>query len=109
LFCTRDCKKAAQAWVEGRTKLDAKGYVLIKVPSDTPGVFQSDGQPWMFEHRWVMQKRLGRPLRDTETIHHKNGNKQDNADENLELWNGKSHPKGVRPGDYHCPGCRCFD
>lgn len=107
LFCSRACKKAAQAWAVGRTKLDAKGYVLIKVEPGTPGVFASDRQPWMFEHRYVMQLKLGRPMKDYETVHHVNGNRSDNRLENLELWL-RPHRDGIRASDYHCPGCRCF-
>lgn len=107
LFCQRTCKQQSQAWPVGATKLDAKGYQLIKVPLDTPGIFDRK-QPWMFEHRWVMQEALGRPLTDDEHVHHINGKKTENRIENLELW-AKVHPSGVRVGEYHCPGCRCFD
>jgi hypothetical protein len=75
--------------------LDPKGYVVIKVAPGTPGVFGSKQQPWMFEHRHVMQQMLGRPLLPSETVHHLNGNKQDNSEGNLELW-ATRHPCGVR-------------
>jgi HNH endonuclease len=44
-----------------------------------------------YEHRLVVEKRLGRKLTRAEHVHHKNEQKKDNADENLEVKTAKDH------------------
>jgi HNH endonuclease len=58
----------------------------------------------VLEHRYIMEQNLGRPLRDgknsekRETVHHKNGVRNDNRLENLELWVG-DHGLGQKVED----------
>lgn len=54
----------------------------------------------VFEHREVMEEIIGRPLMPHERVHHRNGKRDDNRPENLELWTGvgqsKKDPHGAR-------------
>lgn len=55
-------------------------------------------QVWVYEHRLVMERELGRELLPGENVHHLNGDRFDNEPSNLELWS-TSQPHGQRVAD----------
>lgn len=71
------------------------GYAFVKRPGNPEA---RKGGGWGAEHRVVMADVLGRALFRDETPHHRNGVRDDNRPENLELWSS-SQPPGQRVAD----------
>lgn len=80
-------------WKGGRVKMSG-GYVAVAVPADDPMACMRLSTGYVPEHRLVVARSLGRPLRKDETVHHIDGDKTNNALENLQLRYG-GHGKGV--------------
>jgi hypothetical protein len=71
------------------------GYIQLSAHWDHPNASERGR---ILEHVKVMSDTLGRPLLPGENVHHKNGVRDDNRPENLELW-VTSQPSGQRPDD----------
>ncbi len=80
---------SANNWQGGRRNV--RGYIMVYSPAHP----NRNANKCVYEHRLVMEQSLGRHLLPSEVVHHKNGIKDDNRIENLELFtsNGE-HCKG---------------
>lgn len=63
-----------------------------------PGHPRAGRGTYVFEHIVVAEQLLGRYLVDGESVHHRNGIRDDNRPENLELWT-RPQPSGIRVSD----------
>ena len=75
------------AWKGG--KHITNGYVFVSITKDSPYSSMAVSNGYVLEHRLVMAQHLKRPLEPHETVHHINGDTQDNRIENLQLRHGK--------------------
>lgn len=99
-FCNHSCQGKWQgehrhgennpSWKGGRV-YDGKGYVKTYSP-DHPN---KSNDRYVYEHRLVMEKMIGRYLLSREIVHHKNGVKDDNRPENLQLFGSTSEHRRV--------------
>ena len=92
------------------TRMHTKGVLTARYQRPTgEGTLTGDGYIVFVRHvagrkvrirrcRLVMERHLGRELRPDETVHHKNGDRQDDRPKNLEVWTSR-HPKGQRVED----------
>lgn len=86
-FCSLKCLGESQrgdenpAWTGGRHLMDV-GYYVILAPEDP----EADSRGYIYEHRYVARQLVGRRLKDGEVVHHIDGNKTNNAIENLMVF-----------------------
>lgn len=101
--CARKIQRGAKCpkWKGGRT-YSSWGYVQILLQPADFFYPMANSNRRVMEHRLVMAKHLGRCLLPWELVHHKNGIRDDNRLENLELTaignHIRQHGKGYRDG-----------
>lgn len=91
--CRDDSGASNGHWRGGRTR-HKRGYMMVL----SPGHPRADKARYVFEHVLVMEETLGWYLLPGENVHHRNGIKDDNRPENLELWT-RPQPAGIRASD----------
>lgn len=84
----RPCRSDLESRQSDGSTYEHNGYVLQRVY----------GRGLIGQHRLVMEQYLGRRLLPEENVHHRNGVRNDNRIENLELWS-TSQPYGQRVED----------
>lgn len=75
----------ATNWKSGR-RTTPRGYVYLCKPEHPNNIYGV-----VYEHRIVMEEKLGRYLLTNELVHHLNGIKDDNRIENLCVTDSKKH------------------
>ena len=83
-------------------KKTTKGYITIYMPEHP----NSNSGNRVFEHRLIMEKKIGRYLKKNEIVHHLNGKKDDNRLENLYLVRSKKEHRLVELRSINCPHCK---
>lgn len=78
--CSQVFHNKARGLPEQSRRMVMGGYVEIKVNGS-----------WIREHRYVAEQRLGRKLLPYEIVHHKDGKKDNNKPENLEVMTRAEH------------------
>ena len=83
------------------------GYRVVYDPTyvGRSGHCYKDG--CVYEHILVMERHLGRRLRGDEVVHHKDGNRSNNAIDNLELTTRSEHSRKHAAAAGYIVGRRC--
>ena len=106
----RQKAQGASAGLSHEKIISGSGRWMIPVPIGYKGKTYIEGR-YVYEHRYLMEKQLGRLLRFNEVVHHKNGDRMDNRLENLEVISRDRHSsdhnkeRGYLVAQLRCPSC----
>lgn len=85
--CSRKCHGV---WISMNAKKKSfidNGYIRVLIPLKD----QVGNNKYAMQHRLVMERHLGRKLKDDEVVHHKNHNRSDNRISNLQVMTHSEH------------------
>lgn len=77
-------------WNDGRMHT-SHGYVAVRVPE---GHHLRQAHGYAYEHDLIAERMIGRRLGPDEVVHHRNGVRDDNRPENLEVTTRSEHARG---------------
>lgn len=72
---------------------DLNGYKVIYQPDHPRAMTNKNWLGYVYEHIYVAEESLGRPLRDNEVVHHLNGKREDNRSCNLLVLEKGQHSR----------------
>lgn len=81
-------KEKNNKWNGGKT-ISSHGYIMVHTPEHP----YCDARGYVYEHRLVMEKHLGRYLSPEEVVHHIDEDKTNNTLNNLMLMTNSEHVK----------------
>lgn len=90
---------------KGGAVIDSSGHRRVLLRKDDPFYSMVNSQGYVLEHRLAMARKLGRPLKRNETVHHLDGDRLNNAPDNLQLRSGR-HGKGTT---HQCLDCGSYN
>jgi len=89
-------KSSGRSLIKKSRILSGDGRWMVPAPPDYLGKTYI-GNRYVYEHRLIMERKLGRLLEPDEVIHHLNGDKLDNREDNLQLLTRGVHTSGHAP------------
>lgn len=97
-FCSRRCAALNGSRVSAanpkprRATVKSDGYLME---------WDAEQGKYLYQHRLVMERHLGRPLTSVEVVHHVNHQRDDNRLENLHLCANQGEHRRLHRGDKH--------